>query len=81
MMAIQKKTQSYTERILGDEFNPLVIETYGCFHFYFDSFFITCAQTTIVCQSMIFFNPFNVIFYYQQCVSIALQHAQAIMIF
>ncbi len=81
MMATQEKTQSCAERILGDDFNPLVIETYGCFHFCFDSFFIASAQTTIMCQSMVFFNPFNVFFYYQQCVSISLQHAEAIVIF
>jgi hypothetical protein len=26
---------------------PLAIEMYGCFHFHFDSFLITYAQTTI----------------------------------
>jgi len=43
----QEKTQSYTKRALGDNFIPLVIKTYGCFHSCFNSFFTTCVQTTI----------------------------------
>jgi hypothetical protein len=39
MMAIQEKTRSYIEQAPGDDFIPLVIEMYGCFHFCFDSFF------------------------------------------
>jgi len=49
-MVAQEKTQSYAEQILGDDFIPLVIETYGCFHSCFDSFFITCAQTIVACH-------------------------------
>jgi hypothetical protein len=48
MMAIKKKTQSYVEQTLGDDFTPLVIEMYGCFHFRFDSFLITCAHIVIL---------------------------------
>jgi hypothetical protein len=43
MMVAQEKTRSYFEQILGDDFIPLVIETYGCLHSHFDSFLITCA--------------------------------------
>jgi hypothetical protein len=39
-MVAQEKTQSYVEQMLGDDFIPFAIETYGCFHFHFDSFFI-----------------------------------------
>jgi hypothetical protein len=39
MMATQEKKRSYIERALGDDFIPLVIEMYGCFHSRFDSFF------------------------------------------
>jgi hypothetical protein len=42
-MVTQEKTQSYVERTLGDDFIPFAIETYGCFHFHFDSFFIARA--------------------------------------
>jgi len=38
MMAIQEKT-SYIEQTSGDDFIPLVIETYGCFHSRFYLFF------------------------------------------
>jgi hypothetical protein len=48
MMFAQKNTRSYVEWTLGDDFIPLIIETYGCFHSHFDSFLTTCAQTTIV---------------------------------
>jgi hypothetical protein len=42
-MVAQEKTQSYVKQTLGDDFIPFAIETYGCFHFHFDSFFIACA--------------------------------------
>jgi hypothetical protein len=35
---------------LGDDFIPFVIETYGCFHYRFDSFLTTCAHTIITCH-------------------------------
>jgi len=47
-MTIWEKTQSYTEQTLGDDFIPLVIEMYGCFHSRFDSFMVVCAQTIIM---------------------------------
>jgi hypothetical protein len=43
MMVTQEKTQSYVKQTLGDDFIPLAIETYGCFHSCFDSFLTTCA--------------------------------------
>jgi hypothetical protein len=62
MMTIQKKTRPYAKWVVGDDFNPLAIEMYECLHFRFDSFFIACAQTTIMCQIMVLFNPLNVFF-------------------
>ncbi len=51
MMATQKKTWSYPKRTLDDDFISFAIETYGCFHSCFHSFFIACAQTIIAhCQ-------------------------------
>jgi hypothetical protein len=43
MMDIQEKTRSYTKQTLDDDFIPLAIETYECFHFYFNSFLSACA--------------------------------------
>jgi len=47
MMAAQKKTQSYFEQTLGDDFIPFAIKTYRCFHYHFDSFLTVCAHTII----------------------------------
>jgi len=47
MMVVQEKTQSYIEQTLGNDVILLVIETYGCLRFHFDSFFTAGAQTTI----------------------------------
>jgi hypothetical protein len=47
-MVAQEKTRSDIKQTPDDDFIPLAIETYGCFHSHFDSFFITCAQTIIV---------------------------------
>jgi hypothetical protein len=47
MIAYQKKTQSYVKQTPCNNFIPLAIDTYGCFHSRFDSFFTTYAQTTI----------------------------------
>jgi hypothetical protein len=47
MMVIQEKTQLYVELTLSDDFIPIIIETYGCIYFGFDSFLTTCAQTII----------------------------------
>ncbi len=54
--------------------------SYGCFHSCFDSVMTACAQTTIVCHQRSFLVPLMLVSYYWQCVSIALQHVQAIAI-
>jgi len=41
-MVAQKKTRSYVKQAPGNDFIPFAIETYGCFHFCFDLFFIAC---------------------------------------
>jgi hypothetical protein len=43
MMVIQEKTWSYVKQTLGDNFIPLAIEKYECFHSCFNSFFTACA--------------------------------------
>jgi hypothetical protein len=43
MMVIHENTRSYVEWTLSDDFIPFAIETYGCFHYFFDSFLITYA--------------------------------------
>jgi hypothetical protein len=43
MMAVQEKTQSYTERALRDDFIPLAMETCGRFQSHFDLFLTTYA--------------------------------------
>jgi hypothetical protein len=80
MMITQKKTQSYIERTLGNDFIPLVIETYRCFHSHFDSLFTIYAYTTITCHRWSYLVPSMLVFYYRQHVSITLQHAQAMVI-
>jgi hypothetical protein len=46
-IVIQEKTCSYTKRALGNNFIPLVVETYGCFHPHFDSF------SNFLCSSLV----------------------------
>jgi len=45
MMVVHEKTRSYTEQAPSNDFIPLAIETYGCFHFHFYSYLIVCAHT------------------------------------
>jgi hypothetical protein len=80
MMVAQEKTWSCIERTLGNDFIPLAIETYGCLHFCFDSFFTTCAHTSIAHHQRFSLIPSMLVSYYWQCMSIALQHVQAIAI-
>jgi hypothetical protein len=80
MMATQEKTRSYIEQTPSDDFIPLVIETYGCLHFRFDSFFTAYAQTTIAHHQRSSLVPSMLVSYYGQHMSITLQHAQAIAI-
>jgi hypothetical protein len=68
MMTTQEKTHSYIEQTPSDEFIPLAIETYGCLHFHFDSFFTAYAQTTIVHHQRSSLVPSMLVFYYGQCV-------------
>jgi len=79
-IVVQEKTWSYTERIPNDDFIPFVIKTNGCLHSRFASFLIICAQTTITRHHVSSLIPSMFISHYQQCVSIALQCAQAITI-
>jgi len=81
LMDAEEKTWSYVKRTLSKDFIPLAIETYGCFHFHFNSFLITCAQNTIVRHQWSYLNPSMFISHYQQHLSIALQQAQTITIF
>jgi hypothetical protein len=62
------------------QLHPLAIETYGCLHSCFASFLITCAQTIIMNHHVSSLVPLMLISHYWQCVSIALQCAQAITI-
>ncbi len=73
-IAIQNKAQFYTKQTLGDDFIPLAIKTYGCFHPCFDSFFISCVHANIICYQQISLVPSMFIFYYKQQLSIAFQH-------
>jgi hypothetical protein len=43
----QDKAQSYMEQTLGDDFIPLAIETHGCLHPHFDSFFTSSVHASI----------------------------------
>jgi hypothetical protein len=47
-IAIQYKAQSYTKRAPRDDFIPLAIETYSCFHPHFDSFLTSCVHACII---------------------------------
>jgi hypothetical protein len=80
MMVVQEKTRSYVKQTLSDDFIPFAIETYGCLHSCFDSLLTPCAQTFIAHHQRSSLIPSMLVAYYQQCMSITLQHAQAIMI-
>jgi hypothetical protein len=60
---------------------PLLLRTYGCFHLFFYSFFITCAHTTIACYQRSSLVPSMLVSYDQLFMSTTLQRAQAIAIF
>jgi len=64
MMATKEKTWSYVEWAPCDDFTPLVIEMYECFHPRFDSFLTTCAQTIIMRHQRSFLVPSMFISYY-----------------
>jgi hypothetical protein len=64
MIVVQEKTRSYIEQTPSDDFIPLVLETYGCFHFHFDSFFTVYVQTTIACRQRSSLVPSMLVSYY-----------------
>jgi len=59
MMATQEKTWSYTKWATYDDFIPIVIEMYGCFHFAFWFIFDRLCTYHYHRLSLVFFNPFN----------------------
>ncbi len=65
IMVVQEKTRSYNERALDNDSIPLVIEMCGCLHSCFDSFFTTCAQTTIERHHRFSIVPLMLVSYYQ----------------
>jgi hypothetical protein len=81
IVATQKKTRSYVEHTSKDTFIPLVVKTYGCLHSRFNSFFTTCVQATIAHDLQSILVLTMLISYCWHCVSIVLQHVQAIAIF
>jgi hypothetical protein len=58
MMVIQERHNYMLSEHQTMTFIPLIIETYGCFYFRFDSFLTICTQTISV-SSMIFFSPLD----------------------
>jgi hypothetical protein len=81
IIGTKDKTQSYTKQTPGDDFIPLAIEIYGCFHLCFDSFFISCLHANIACYQETCLIPSMFISHYRQQMSIALKCVQVIMIF
>jgi len=80
IVVTQDKAQSYTKRMPGDDFIPLTIEIYDCFHHHFDSFFTSCVHACMTCHHQTSLLPLMLIFHYRQRVLIALQCVQAITI-
>jgi hypothetical protein len=78
---VQDKARSYTKRTLGDDFIPLVVKTYSCFHLHFDSFLTSCVHVYITCHQQTSLIPLMFISHYKQRVSMTLQRTQAIAIF
>jgi hypothetical protein len=66
---------SYVKRTLGDDFIPLAIGMYKCLQSHFDSFFIACARTIIVCHQWSSLVPLMFVSYYQLRMSITLYRA------
>ncbi len=64
MMTIQEKTQSYVERALGDDFILVVIDHMGVFIFVLIHLWLL-VHKLLTC----------IVSYYQQYMSMALQHA------
>ncbi len=70
IVAVQDKARSYTKQVPGDDFIPLAIETYGCFHLHFDSFLTSHVHATIVRHQQTSLIPSMLISYYKQQVLI-----------
>jgi len=49
-VATQDKARSYTEWTPRNDFIPLAMETYNCFHFCFDSFLTSCVHACRTCH-------------------------------
>jgi hypothetical protein len=47
IIVTQDKAQSYTKEMPKNDFIPLVIKTYNCLHFHFDSFLTSCVHACI----------------------------------
>ncbi len=50
VIVVVHKARSYTEQMIKDDFIPLALETYDCFHPCFDSFSISCVHASITCH-------------------------------
>jgi hypothetical protein len=48
-IVVQNKIRFYIYQTARNNFIPLAIETYDCFHPCFDSFFTSCVHANIVC--------------------------------
>jgi len=72
IMVVQEKTWSYAEHTLRNDFNPLAIEMYECYHYCFNSLLTNCAQTIIICHQQSSLIPLILISYYWQHVPIML---------
>jgi hypothetical protein len=77
---VQNKAWSYTKWTPRDDFIPLAIKTYDCFHLHFDSLFTSCVHANIIYHQQTSLVHSMFISYYKQRMSIALQHVQAIAI-
>ncbi len=66
--------------MLKDDFISLAIETYGCFHSHFDSFFISCIYANIAQHQQTSLVFSMLIFYYRKQMSITFQRVEASVI-
>jgi hypothetical protein len=63
---VQDKARSYTKRAPINDFIPLAIQTYGCLHLHFDSFFTSCVDASLIHHQHTSLVPLMLIFYYRQ---------------
>jgi hypothetical protein len=75
IVAAQNKAQSYTKQVLGNDFIPLAVKTYSCFHLHFDSFLTSYVHECIAHHQQTSLVLLMFIFHYRQQVLIALQRA------